>query len=336
MSKYINAGLIGVGHLGKTHLKILKEISQENENINLIGIFDTDTANLQNISAEEKVRAFNSLDEALDSINTAIVVTPTSTHFDIAQKTLSKDINTFIEKPVTSTAEEASQLIDLTRNKNVKVQIGHIERFNPAILALDEYHLAPIFIESHRLAQFNPRGTDVSVIQDLMIHDIDIILNLVKSPVSKIDANGVSIITGKIDIANARIKFENGSVANVTASRISQYKMRKMRIFQKSAYISIDFLQNLSEVFKLTSGDDANNPGNSFGLGGIELGNGEKILYERPHIADINPLKFELMNFFDSIIQNKEPVVTLEDGKQAIEVASDIITEVENSLKELK
>lgn len=335
MTKYINASLIGVGHLGKTHLRILKEIVKENEHINLIGIFDTDTGSLKQIAEEEKVRAFHSLDEALDTSNCLIIVTPTSSHFEIAKKALEKDINVFIEKPVTSTADEAAQLIDITKGKDVKIQIGHIERFNPAILALDEYHLAPIFIESHRLSQFNPRGTDVSVIQDLMIHDIDIILNLVKSPVAKIDANGVSIITGKIDIANARIKFENGCVANVTASRISQNKLRKMRIFQKNAYISIDFLQNLSEVFKLTPAD-SNTPAGPFGLGGIELGNGEKILYERPQIDDINPLKFELMSFFEAVTDNKEPLVTLEDGKQAIEVAADIINEVENSLKELK
>lgn len=335
MTKYINASLIGVGHLGKTHLRILKEIVKDNENFNLIGIFDTDTDSLKQIAEEERVRAFHSLDEALDSSNALIIVTPTSSHFEIAKKALEKDINVFIEKPVTSTAEEAAQLIDLANGKDVKVQIGHIERFNPAILALDEYHLAPIFIESHRLAQFNPRGTDVSVIQDLMIHDIDIILNLVKSPVTKIDANGVSIITGKIDIANARIKFENGCVANVTASRISQNKLRKMRIFQKNAYISIDFLQNLSEVFKLVSAD-SNAPAAPFGLGGIELGNGEKVLYERPQIDDINPLKFELLSFFEAVTDNKEPIVTLEDGKQAIEVAADIIKEVENSLKELK
>jgi predicted dehydrogenase len=341
MSEYINASLIGVGHLGKTHLRILKEISAENDNINLIGIYDTDPKNLAQVSADEKVRAFHSLDEALDSSDTVIVVTPTSSHYEIAEKALQKNINVFIEKPVTSNAEEAQKLIELAQkaanegenDKQIKIQVGHIERFNPAILALDEYNLAPIFIESHRLAQFNPRGTDVSVIHDLMIHDIDIILNLVKSPVSRIDANGVSIITGKIDIANARIKFENGCVANVTASRISQYKMRKMRIFQKNAYISIDFLQNLSEVFKLST--DAKAVG-SFGLGGIELDNGAKVIYERPVIDDINPLKFELMSFFESIMENKEPLVTLEDGKQAIEVATDIINEVNNSLKQLK
>ncbi|HLT24788.1 MAG TPA: Gfo/Idh/MocA family oxidoreductase [Ignavibacteria bacterium] len=333
MNKYINASLIGVGHLGKTHLRILKEIAGENENINLIGIYDTDPENLSQVSSDEKVRAFHSLDEAIESSDTLIIVTPTSTHYEIAKKALQKNINIFIEKPVTSDAEEAQKLIDLAKDNPAKIQIGHIERFNPAILALDEYSLAPIFIESHRLAQFNPRGTDVSVIHDLMIHDIDIILNLVKSPVTKIDANGVAIITGKIDIANARITFENGCVANVTASRISQSKMRKMRIFQKNAYISIDFLQNLSEVFKLSTDDSKK--GGSFGLGGIELENGAKVIYERPVIDDINPLKFELMSFFDSITQDKEPLVTLEDGKQAIEVAGKIIKEVDSSLKQL-
>ena len=335
MTTYINASLIGVGHLGSTHLRILKDIVKENENINLIGIFDKDKDKLKEIADENKVRAFNSLDEALESSNTFIIVTPTSTHFDIASKAIRKDINVFIEKPVTSNEEEANKLIELVKDKSVKVQIGHIERFNPAIISLDDYNLDPIFIESHRLSQFNPRGTDVSVIHDLMIHDIDIILNLVKSPVLNIDANGVSIISSKIDIANARIKFENGCVANVTASRISQYKMRKMRIFQKNAYISIDFLQNLSEVFRLTTGDEKANT-ESFGLGGIELENGQKVMYERPNIDDINPLKFELMKFFEAITENKEPIVTLEDGKQAIEVAADIVEAVENSLEQIK
>ena len=335
MAKYINASLIGVGHLGSTHLRILKDIVKENENINLIGIFDTDKDKLKEIAEENKVRAFNSIDEALESSNTFIIVTPTSSHYDIASKALEKDINVFIEKPVTSNVEEANKLIELAKGKSAKVQIGHIERFNPAIISLDEYNLDPIFIESHRLSQFNPRGTDVSVIHDLMIHDIDIILNLVKSPVVNIDANGVSIITGKIDIANARIKFENGCVANVTASRISQYKMRKMRIFQKNAYISVDFLQNLSEVFRLTT-DSEKNKTESFGLGGIELENGQKVMYERPNIDDINPLKFELMKFFEAVTENKEPLVTLEDGKQAIEVAADIVKEVESSLEQIK
>ena len=339
MTEYINAGLIGAGHLGKTHLRLLKEIDEENEKINLMGVYDADADVRKEISENGKVTVFKTLEDLLNVCNCVIIVTPTSTHYEIAEAALERGINTFIEKPVTSTPEDAEKLLKKVNKKGVKVQIGHIERFNPAILALDKYKLDPLFIESHRLAQFNPRGTDVSVIQDLMIHDIDIILNLVKSRVESIDANGVSIISGKIDIANARIKFENGCVVNVTASRISQYKMRKMRIFQRNAYISIDFLQNLSEVFKLTEenpGESAKDGAKIPGLGEIEIGDNKKIVYERPTIEDINPMKYELMKFFEAVMEDKEPIVTLEDGKQALEVATEIIKSVEDSLKRYK
>ena len=241
--KKLRAGIFGLGHLGKIHLKVLKEICNERNDIEIAGIFDSNNESNASISEENKFSVNNSADELIGKIDIAIIVTPTSSHYELASKTISAGINTFIEKPVTDTTEEANKLLKLAEGKDVKIQIGHIERFNPAILALDNYKLSPMFIETHRLSQFNPRGTDVSVIQDLMIHDIDIILNLVKSKVKKIDANGVAIITDKIDIANARIQFENGCVANITASRISMNKMRKMRLFQKSAYISIDFLE---------------------------------------------------------------------------------------------
>ena len=255
-------------------------------------------------------------------------MTPTSTHFDIASASISKGVNTFIEKPVTETTEQAEKLLEIAQGKKVKVQIGHIERFNAAILSLEDYSLAPLFIETHRLSQFNPRGTDVSVIQDLMIHDIDIILNLVKSPVKAIDANGVAIITDKIDIANARIRFENGCVANITASRISQNKMRKMRLFQKNAYISIDFLQNSSEVFRLS---EAAETAGGFALTGFEK-DGKKfsIVYDRPQVKEVNSLKYELNLFFDSIANDTEPLVTLEDGLQALEVANIIVEKIES------
>ncbi len=263
-----------------------------------------------------------------DRINAAIIVTPTISHFEIASKCITRNINTFIEKPVTGTTEEATELVKLSKDRKLKIQIGHIERFNPAILALDHYMIAPMFIETHRLAQFNPRGTDVSVIQDLMIHDIDIILNLVKSKVKSIHANGVAIITNKIDIANARIKFENGCVANITASRISQNKMRKMRLFQKSAYISIDFLQNTSEVFRIADEKSGNH---SIALTEFIQGDKKvKIYYEQPAVIEVNPLKYELNKFFDSIINDIEPIVTLEDGLQALEVANAIVAEIES------
>lgn len=327
MSK-IKAGLFGLGHLGKTHLRLLKEIISERNEIELSGIFDADEKKNREFSDENKLELNKSAEELIEKIDAAIIVTPTSTHFDLASKCISSNVNTFIEKPVTDTTEEARKLLDLSRDKQIKIQIGHIERFNPAILALEDYHLSPMFIETHRLSQFNPRGTDVSVIQDLMIHDIDVILNLVKSKVKSIDANGVAIITDKIDIANARIKFENGCVANVTASRISQNKMRKMRLFQRAAYISIDFLQNTSEVFRLSDGDSV--PENSIALADFLKGEEKvKIYYERPAVKEVNSLKYELNKFFDCIIFDKEPVVTLEDGLQALEVANEIVREIE-------
>lgn len=325
----IKVGLFGLGHLGKTHLKILKEICIERNDVELMGVFDIDESKNETISKENDLHPDNTADDLIKKINTAIIVTPTSTHFELAGKCISNEINTFIEKPVTGTTEEANKLLELSRNKKIKIQIGHIERFNPAILALDNYQIAPMFIETHRLAQFNPRGTDVSVIQDLMIHDIDIILNLVKSKVKRIDANGVAIITDKIDIANARIQFENGCVANITASRISQNKMRKMRLFQKFAYISIDFLQNTSEVFRLSDGKS--DDGDSLALTEFVQGDNKvKIFYERPPVKEVNSLKYELNKFFDSVICDEEPIVTLEDGLQALEVANEIVRIITN------
>jgi predicted dehydrogenase len=325
--KKLRAGIFGLGHLGKIHLKVLKEICNERNDIEIAGIFDSNNESNASISEENNFSVNNSADELIGKIDIAIIVTPTSSHYELAYKTISAGINTFIEKPVTDTTEEANKLLKLAEGMDVKIQIGHIERFNPAILALDNYKLSPMFIETHRLSQFNPRGTDVSVIQDLMIHDIDIILNLVKSKVKKIDANGVAIITDKIDIANARIQFENGCVANITASRISMNKMRKMRLFQKSAYISIDFLQNSSEVFKIGDGTGEN----SIALTEFEQGNKNiKIFYERPPVKEVNSMKYEVNKFIDAIINNEEPIVTLEDGLQALEVANEIVNMIES------
>ncbi|HQY19458.1 MAG TPA: Gfo/Idh/MocA family oxidoreductase [Ignavibacteria bacterium] len=322
----IKAGLFGLGHLGKTHLKLIKEICNEREDVELAGIYDTDTEKNKMLSDENNLDVNSSAEELLKKINTAVIVTPTSTHFELASKCIEQNINTFIEKPVTETTKQAVELLKLADNKDIKIQIGHIERFNPAILSLDSYNISPLFIETHRMSQFNPRGTDVSVVQDLMIHDIDIILNLVKSPVESIHANGASILSEKIDIANARLQFKNGCVANITASRISLNKMRKMRLFQKNAYLSIDFLQNTSEVFRLSDNKDDT----GFAVTEVEQGDKKlKIFYEKPEIPEVNSLKYELNRFFDSIIKDEEPLVTLTDGLQALEVANKIIEEIE-------
>jgi predicted dehydrogenase len=323
MSKInLNIGLIGCGHLGSIHAKLIKSITGVNNAVRFAGVYDITADKAAKTAKEYDVKAFISFEEMIKEIDTLVIVTPTSTHFEIAKAALKNNINLFIEKPVTSSLADAESLIKLSEGSKVKIQVGHVERFNPALLSLNKYELKPLFIESHRLSQFNPRGTDVSVIQDLMIHDIDIILNLVNSPVEKIDANGVAVISHNIDIANARLKFQNGCVANVTASRISLKKMRKMRIFQNNAYISIDFSTNKSEIFRLT---DETIPfeGMSF-----PLGEGKKIIFEEPKMdntEEINPIRNELESFFDSIMNDKPVKVTLKDGKQAVEVADKII-----------
>lgn len=320
-------GLTGCGHLGKIHCRLINEIAQNDQSINFAGVYDSDPAITDTISKEYSIKAYRSLNEMLDEIDALVIVTPTSTHFEIAQKALARDINIFIEKPVTSSLSEAEELIKMADGKKVKIQVGHVERFNPALVALEKFEMKPRFIESHRLAQFNPRGTDVSVIQDLMIHDIDIILHLAGSPVKKIDANGVAVISDEIDIANARLTLESGCVANLTSSRISLKKMRKMRIFQGNAYISVDFLNNKSEVFRLTD-NDTKSEGMSF-----PISDTKKIIYEEPkpeNAGSINPIKNELESFLSSIINDKPVKVTLSAGKAAVEVADNIIEIIKN------
>lgn len=319
--------VIGLGHLGKIHLKLLEEISTENKDVTVAGVYDID----KNVYEIISHRKFSSIDEAVENSDATIIATSTSSHFDIAKKFITNGKHVFIEKPVTNSIEKAEELLEMEKQYNVKVQIGHIERFNPAILAIAKYNIKPLFIETHRMSQFNPRGTDVSVVADLMIHDIDLILNIVNSPVTSIDANGAAIITDKIDIANARIKFENGCVANVTASRISQSKMRKMRIFQRSVYISVDFIQNTSEVFQIR---DINDEKKS--LLEIPLDDNRKIVYEKATVESINPIKEELNSFLNSIVNDTTPVVTLSDGVTALKVAADILKAVEISLNDLK
>ncbi|MDI6778846.1 MAG: Gfo/Idh/MocA family oxidoreductase [Bacteroidota bacterium] len=320
----LNVGVIGVGHLGALHTKMFSTI----ESANLIGVFDVNFDLAQKIATEFNTKQFDSLKELLDKVDAVNIATPTKTHFDVAMKAINKKKHIFIEKPITETADEARELIRLSKTNDVKIQVGHVERFNPALMSLESIQMDPLFIESHRLAQFNPRGTDVAVVHDLMIHDIDIILSLVKSPIESIEANGVGVVTDTIDIANARLRFKNGCVANVTASRISKNKMRKMRIFQRDAYISLDFSEGTSEIFRLV---DENDQGiqSTMLLGKIEAGNkNKKIIYERPERKEINALKHELELFIDSIRFDRIPQVTADDGLRALEVAHAIIEKI--------
>lgn len=317
-------GVVGVGHLGSLHTKMLLDIS----NVHLVGIHDIDGAKAQKIAAEFGIRSYDTLDDLLGQVDAVTIATNTMAHFEVARTALQRGKHLFIEKPVTETIVEAEELCRLAREKKLIVQVGHIERFNPAILALDRYEIRPMFVESHRLAQFNPRGTDVAVVLDLMIHDIDLILSFVKSPVARVEANGVAVVSDSVDIANARIQFENGCVANVTASRISQRKMRKMRLFQRNEYISLDFSEGLAEVFRLVEGDEPSAKG-TMKLG--ELGSGKHkriVVYEQPEVKDVNALKYELELFVKAVRHKTKPLVTAEDGRRALEVANAILEKI--------
>jgi predicted dehydrogenase len=325
MSK-LRVGVIGVGHLGSLHAKMYSEIPE----VQLAGVVDTDRTRAASVAAQCGTREFTSLDELLAQVDAVSIATPTSTHCAIGTMVIERGKHALIEKPLAGTVREAEQLVELSRRKHVVLQVGHIERFNPALLAIEKYNLDPMFVESHRLAQFNPRGTDVAVVLDLMIHDIDIILSLVRSPVESIVANGVAVISDHVDIANARLQFANGCVANVTASRISQKKMRKMRLFQRDAYISLDFSEGLAEVYRLVDGgDDAGGVGVT--LGTIAAGSRSRsITYEQPEVKDINALKYELERFVSSALTGIEPVVTGEDGLRAIRIAHEILEKIQS------
>ncbi len=322
----LRLGVIGLGHLGSLHVKMLSTA----QNASLVAVYDIDAEVCRKMAARYSVHAASSLEEVFAMVDAVSIATPTSTHFDVACKAIARSKHLFIEKPITQTVEQARELNARAAEKSVLVQVGHIERFNPAIVALDSYALAPVFIESHRLAQFNPRGTDVAVVLDLMIHDIDIILSLVNSDVTSIDASGVVVVTDSADIANARIRFANGCVANITASRISQKRMRKMRLFQRNAYISIDFLDGSCEVFRLVEdADEQVNP--TIMLGQIEQGKSNRsIVYEQPSVPkDLNPLQYELQLFIDCIHAGKKPIVDGIAGQRALEVAERIVSMIE-------
>lgn len=314
----LKVGVFGVGHLGKFHLNNWKEI----QNIELVGFYDPNDATAKEVAHKYGLKRFNDIDQLIDQCEAVDIIAPTNHHFELMKKALRKSRHIFVEKPLVNTIEEAKEIVELTREASVKVQVGHVERFNPAYIAATKYHLQPMFIEVHRLAQFNPRGTEVSVILDLMIHDIDIVLSLVKSSVKNISASGVAVITDTPDIANVRIEFNNGCVANLTSSRISMKKMRKMRLFQKDAYIGIDFLAKKTEIIKLKEEKDTNTF--AFDISAPD-GSKKSIAVATPEIKDNNAILMELQSFVQAIRENKPTLINEMDGLMAMEVAHQIL-----------
>jgi len=315
----LNVGVLGAGHLGKVHLKLL----QQSEKYNLIGFYDPIQENAQKVAKEFGYKAFDSITKLIEEVDVVDIVTPTLSHFKCAKEAISKGKHIFIEKPITNTVTEAEAIRTLVSQEHVKGQVGHVERFNPAFTAIKDMIKTPMFIEAHRLAEFNPRGTDVPVVLDLMIHDIDIILSVVDAEVKNIHASGVSVISDTPDIANARIEFENGCVANLTASRISMKNMRKSRFFQKDAYISVDFLEKKSEVVKMK--DVPENPDEFAMILQNAEGVKKQIYFENPTIEANNAILDELETFADAISNDTQPIVTLNDGAKALRVAQQII-----------
>lgn len=315
----LKAGVIGAGHLGKIHLKLLNQ----SEKYQLIGFYDSDTIASKKISDELGYKSFPSMEALIEACDVIDVVTPTIHHFECAKKVVEAGKHLFIEKPITQTVEEAEKLLVLASENNVKGQVGHVERFNPAFMAVRDKFENPMFIEAHRLAEFNPRGTDVPVVLDLMIHDIDAILSVVDSEVKNVYSSGVSVISETPDIANARIEFENGCVANLTASRISMKKMRKARFFQKDAYISVDFLEKQCEVVKMKNAPK--DPDDFAMILTNAEGVKKQIYFDNPEIEVNNAILDELDTFADAIVNNTTPVVTLQQGTNALKVAMQVI-----------
>ena len=328
MGTHLKVGLIGAGYLGKIHLANWKEIEQ----VELIGFYDPNPETAASISKEFSIPSFVTGEELIDACDAIDITAPTNHHLVWCEKAIRKGKHVFVEKPLAASLEEARMIVALTRESGVKLQVGHVERFNPAYLAVKDLSLQPLFIEVHRLAQFNPRGTEVSVILDLMIHDIDIILSLVKSDIKQISASGVAVLTDTPDIANARIEFHNGCVANLTSSRISMKKMRKIRLFQKDAYIGIDFLDKKTEVIKLKGEEEEEN---AFTFD-IETHAGVKtIAISSPEIPAVNAIQSELISFRDAILENSRPMVSETDGMLAMDVAHQIIEKINQQLVRL-
>jgi predicted dehydrogenase len=319
----LKIGVLGTGHLGKIHLKCINSLPTYYQ---LSGFHDPDAENSKKVVAEFGIQSFETIEALIEAVDVVNIVTPTVHHFDCASAALQKNKHVFIEKPVVATPEEAEQLIALANQSHVKIQVGHVERFNPAYIAVQPFLNNPMFIEGHRLAEFNPRGCDVPVVLDLMIHDIDIILNAIKSDIKAIHASGINVVSDTHDIANARLEFVNGAVANLTASRISIKNMRKMRFFQQNAYLTVDFLNKKTDIITMRDAapDDDKDP---YALI-FDMNNGttkKRITFQTPEIKPINAIQTELETFANAITQNTDPIVTIEDGCKALEVAHRIL-----------
>lgn len=315
----LKVGVLGAGHLGKIHLKLLQQSSK----YQLVGFYDPSEENAKKVSKEFGYTSYNSIDELIDAVDVVDIVTPTLSHFECAKNAIEKGRHIFIEKPIAKTILEAEAIKTLASQYHVKGQVGHVERFNPAFTAVKDMIDNPMFIETHRLAEFNPRGTDVPVVLDLMIHDIDIILSVVKSKVKNIHASGISVISETPDIANARIEFENGCVANLTSSRISMKNMRKTRFFQKDAYISVDLLEKKAEVVKMK--DAPENPGDFDMILQNDEGVKKQIYFDNPQVTNNNAILDELETFADAINNDTTPIVTLNNGAEALRIAQWVI-----------
>lgn len=319
----LKIGIVGVGHLGKFHLNNWLEIND----VEVVGFVDPSDEIAADVIEKYGIKRFFDTDDFLSQCDAIDIVAPTNYHYEWCEKAIKLGKHVFVEKPFAHTMDEARQLVKLAKESNIKLQVGHVERFNPAFLALKGFDLKPMFIEVHRLAQFNPRGTEVSVILDLMIHDIDIILSLVKSDVKKISASGVAVMTDTPDIANVRIEFDNGCVANLTSSRISMKKMRKMRVFQKDAYIGIDFLDKKTEIIKLKEEQDTN----VFAFDMATPTGTKTIAVANPPVPQVNAIKRELEEFKDAINNNTQTVVSEIDGLKAMDVAHQILAKIGNT-----
>jgi len=323
----IRIGVVGVGHLGRRHLEHALKL----EDAECTGFFDTDVERTALVSRETGANPHESLDSLLDVTDIVSIVVPTIDHFSVAKTCLESEKHVFIEKPMCKTVEETDTLLDLAGKNDLQIHVGHIERLNPALVALDGIELSPRYIETHRLAPYTVRGTDVPVVLDLMIHDLDVIISLVKSPVKTVDASGVSIMTESVDIANARITFESGCVANITSSRIAKEYVRKLRIFQQDMYVTIDFLRGLTEVYRLLDAEEED-PDAVFSAPLTTGGTNRQIVYEKPSVKKVDALKMELENFVASVEGRSAPIVSGFEGREALAVALLIQDKIEQTL----